>query len=126
MDNKTRERKSKNKKLVRAKKLTGIKQEKDRSKNVVQLRGRISGERREKSLPTGDTVVEFRLIVKRDDQGFDTFDIGVRKAGLRKLAKSMHEQEWVEIAGVIRRRFWNSPSGLASRWHVEAREMARI
>ena len=100
--------------------------EKDWSLNQVKLRGRISGEKREKVLPSGDSVLEFRLVVKRDDDGYDTLDIAAWKAAIRKRALALADQEWVEVTGVIRRRFWNSPGGLSSRWQVEARELVRL
>ena len=103
-----------------------VQSEKDRSLNQVKLRGRISGEKREKVLPSGDSVLEFRLVVKRDDDGYDTLDIAAWKATIRKRALALADQEWVEITGVIRRRFWNSPGGLSSRWQVEARELVRL
>ena len=103
-----------------------VQSEKDRSLNQVKLRGRISGERREKVLPSGDSVLEFRLVVKRDDDGYDTLDIAAWKAAIRKRALALADQEWVEVTGVIRRRFWNSPGGLSSRWQVEARELVRL
>ena len=89
-----------------------VQSEKDQSLNQVKLRGRISGEKREKVLPSGDSVVEFRLVVKRDDDGYDTLDIAAWKATIRKRALALNDQEWVEVIGVIRRRFWNSPGGL--------------
>ena len=49
----------------------------DFSLNDVLLRGRISQAAIEKELPSGDKVVEFRLIITRDKQsGVDTLDIG--------------------------------------------------
>ena len=103
-----------------------VQSEKDRSLNLVKLRCRISGEKREKVLPSGDSVLEFRLVVKRDDDGYDTLDIAAWKAAIRKRALALADQEWVEVTGVIRRRFWNSPGGLSSRWQVEARELVRL
>jgi single-strand DNA-binding protein len=103
-----------------------VQSEKDRSLNQVKLRGRISGEKREKVFPSGDSVLEFRLVVKRDDDGYDTLDIAAWKAAIRKRALALADQEWVEVTGVIRRRFWNSPGGLSSRWQVEARELVRL
>ena len=103
-----------------------VQSEKDRSLNQVKLRGRISGEKREKVLPSGDSVLEFRLVVKRDDDGYDTLDIAAWKAAIRKRALALADQEWVEVTDVIRRRFWNSPGGLSSRWQVEARELVRL
>jgi single-strand DNA-binding protein len=101
--------------------------EDDYSLNDVLLRGRVSQEAVEKVLPSGDKVVEFRLIVSRDKQaGVDTLDIGSWSAKSRRTALSLVPDEWVEISGSIHRRFWSSPSGLASRWQVEAAEISRI
>ena len=51
--------------------------EEDYSLNDLLLRGRVSQEAIEKELPSGDKVVEFRLIVSREKQsGVDTLDIG--------------------------------------------------
>jgi len=96
-------------------------------KNRVELAGRVSGEPSEKTLPSGDVVAEFRLIIDRDDrEGVDTLDVAVWKANLRKRALSLEAEEWIGIKGVLRRRFWKSSTGIASRWQVEAREIERI
>jgi single-strand DNA-binding protein len=101
--------------------------EEDYSLNDVLLRGRVSQEAVEKELPSGDKVVEFRLIVSRDKQpGVDTLDIGAWSAKSRRAALSLAADEWIEISGSIHRRFWSGPSGLASRWQVEALEISRI
>lgn len=58
-------------------------------KNRVELAGRVSGEPSEKTLPSGDVVAEFRLVIDRDDrEGVDTLDVAVWKAQLRKRALS--------------------------------------
>ena len=99
----------------------------DLSKNSVFLIGRVSGDAEEKELPSGDKVVEFRLVVARDNRdGYDTFDIAVWKSMLRKRALSLDEEEWLEVKGVLRRRFWRQGPGVASRWQVEGRELNRI
>ena len=101
--------------------------EEDYSLNDVLLRGRVSQEAIEKQLPSGDKVVEFRLIVTRDRQsGVDTLDIAAWSAKSRRSALSLVADEWVEISGSIHRRFWSGPAGLASRWQVEAVEISRI
>jgi single-strand DNA-binding protein len=101
--------------------------EEDCSLNDVLLRGRVSKQAVEKELPSGDKVVEFRLIVSRDKQaGVDTLDIGSWSAKSRRTALSLAPDEWVEISGSIHRRFWSGPAGLASRWQVEAVEISRI
>ena len=112
-------------KKVRSKKIDEI--EEEYSLNDVLLRGRVSQEAIEKQLPSGDKVVEFRLIVSRDRQsGVDTLDIASWSAKSRKSALSLVADEWVEISGSIHRRFWSGPAGLASRWQVEAVEISRI
>ena len=101
--------------------------EEDYSLNDVVLRGRVSQEAIEKVLPSGDKVVEFRLIVTRDKQlGVDTLDIASWSAKSRRTALSLTPDEWIEVSGSIHRRFWSSPKGLASRWQVEAVEITRI
>jgi single-strand DNA-binding protein len=99
----------------------------DHSLNDLLLRGRVSAEATTKELPSGDKVVEFRLIVSRAErEGVDTLDIAAWSAKSRKTALSLKADQWVEISGSIHRRFWQSPGGLASRWQVEAIEISRL
>jgi single-strand DNA-binding protein len=101
--------------------------EEDYSLNDVLLRGRVSKAAIEKELPSGDKVVEFRLIVSREKQpGVDTLDIASWSAKSRRTALTLNPDEWIEITGSIHRRFWSAPTGLASRWQVEALEISRI
>jgi len=93
----------------------------------VNLVGRISESAKEKTLPSGDVLVEFRLIIERDDrEGVDTLDIATWPAQLKKRALKLEEDQWVGVKGVLRRRFWKTPTGVASRWQVEAREITRL
>ena len=99
----------------------------DLSLNDLLLRGRVSAPATVKELPSGDKVVEFRLIVSRIDRdGVDTLDIAAWSGKTRKTALSLKSEEWVEVSGSIHRRFWQSPSGLASRWQIEAAEISRL
>lgn len=99
----------------------------DFSRNQVELCGRVSGVPQERELPSGDKVVEFRLIVTRESRsGVDTLDIGAWSAKARRKCTSLKEGEWIEISGSIHRRFWQAPQGVASRWQVEASEISRI
>ena len=99
----------------------------DFSLNDLVLRGRVSQEAVEKELPSGDKVVEFRLIVTREKQsGVDTLDIGAWSSKARRTALTLTPDQWVEVSGSIHRRFWSGPTGLASRWQVEAVEITRI
>ena len=95
--------------------------------NDVLLRGRVSSMGVEKELPSGDKVVEFRIVIARSDElGFDAIDISAWSSKLRRSASSLKTEEWVEISGSIKRRFWRGATGLASRWQIDASEITRL
>jgi single-strand DNA-binding protein len=95
--------------------------------NEVLLIGRCSAPGIEKELPSGDKVVEIRVIVGRDDrEGYDTFDVALWSSVLRRRGLSLKEDEWIEVKGPLRRRFWRVGAIPASRWQVEGRELRRI
>jgi single-strand DNA-binding protein len=99
--------------------------------NEVLLVGRVSAPASLKELPSGDKVVEFRVIVdRRSSRGkkreVDTLDIAAWSASARKSALSVKAEEWIEVQGAVRRRFWQAPHGLASRWQVEALSITRL
>jgi len=99
----------------------------DHSLNDLLLRGRVSAPATSKELPSGDKVVEFRVIVTRSErEGVDTLDIAAWSAKCRKTALSLKPDEWIEISGSITRRFWQSPTGVASRWQIAAEEIVRL
>jgi single-strand DNA-binding protein len=98
--------------------------------NEVLLVGRVSAPATARELPSGDKVVEFRIIVDRKARGkkreVDTLDIAAWSASARKSALSVKGQEWIEVQGAVRRRFWQAPGGLASRWQVEALTITKL
>ena len=115
------------KKKIAKKKEFSESEEIDLSLNDLLLRGRVSALATTKELPSGDKVVEFRLIVTRENrEGVDTLDIAAWSTKSRKTALSLAPDEWVEISGAVHRRFWQSPGGLASRWQVEAIDILRL
>ena len=96
----------------------------DQSRNTVLLRGRVSALAGERTLPSGDKVSEFRLIVNRSaGDGVDTLEVAAWKSALRNRAAKLQPNDWVEVSGEIRRRFWRGAAGLASRWQIEASEI---
>ena len=114
-------------KKVKKKKVVLEVEDEDFSLNDLLLRGRISAAALEKELPSGDKVVEFRLIVSRERRdGVDTLDIGAWSAKSRRIALSLKPDEWVEVSGAIHRRFWSGAAGIASRWQVVTNEIKRI
>ncbi len=99
--------------------------------NEVFLVGRVTSLAVEKVLPSGDKVVEFRVVIGRaksrgTKKEVDTLDIAAWSASARKAALAVKIDSWVQVSGAVRRRFWRAPTGLASRWQVEASEVLRL
>jgi len=99
--------------------------------NEVRLVGRVTSLAIEKELPSGDKVVEFRVVIGRGKirngkKEVDSLDIAAWSARARKAALAVKIDTWVEVKGSVRRRFWRAPTGLASRWQVEASEVVRL
>jgi single-strand DNA-binding protein len=73
------------------------------------------------------TMWLFRIVVPRKTRdGVDTLDIAAWTSKTRRTGLTLKSEEWVEISGAIRRRFWQAPGGLASRWQIEASTISRI
>ncbi len=111
--------------------------------NEVYLVGRVGAPAVARDLPSGDKVVEFRVIVDRKTgnsrkrasglaksvrikREVDTLDIAAWSASSRREALRIRTDDWIEIRGSVRRRFWQAPQGLASRWQVEAIAITRL
>lgn len=99
--------------------------------NEVFLVGRVTSLAVEKILPSGDKVVEFRIVIGRkvskgSKKEVDALDIAAWSAKSRRAALALKIDTWVEITGSVRRRFWRAPTGLASRWQVEASDVVRL
>jgi single-strand DNA-binding protein len=99
--------------------------------NEVRLVGRVTSLAVEKELPSGDKVVEFRVVIGRGKmrngkKEVDSLDIAAWSAKARRAALAVKIDSWIEVKGSVRRRFWRAPTGLASRWQVEASEVVRL
>ena len=102
--------------------------------NEVYLVGKLSGEPIERELPSGDVLLAWRLVVQRAaaDRGLsktahDTLPCFTMRAGVRRSVASWNAGDLVEVEGVLRRRFWRTPSGAeASKCEVEARSVKRL
>lgn len=104
-----------------------VSEELDYSLNDCLLRGRVSAPATDRELPSGEHLVEFRLIITRAErEGVDTLDIAAWSPKNRRSALSLKAGEWIEVSGSVHRRFWQGPAGLASRWQIEAKSISRL
>ena len=102
--------------------------------NEVIVGGRISGSPEQRELPSGDTVVQLRLVVPRSGSRaaaarggatVDTIDVACWTKALQRRAVRLKPGDLVMVRGALRRRFWRSPAGPASRYEVEATALDR-
>lgn len=95
--------------------------------NYIKLCGHVSGIPELRTLPSGDEIVTFRVVVPRAEEGrVDTIDCQVSTAALRRKVLKINDSSEVEVEGSLHRRFWRGPSGLASRYEVEVRTLQRL
>ena len=104
------------------------------SVNEVLVGGRVSGAPEQRELPSGDTVVQLRLVVPRpasrpgaarSGATVDTIDVACWTKALQRRAVRLKPGDLVTVRGALRRRFWRSPAGPASRYEVEAMTLTR-
>ena len=92
--------------------------------NTVRLVGRVGAEATETDLPSGDTISSFRVIVARPEghgstQRVDTLDCTAWTSRVRRSARTWRKDDLVEIEGAVRRRFFATATGRASRVDIE-------
>jgi len=107
----------------------------DHPVNQVLLTGRLSGEPEARELPSGDTVVLLRVVVPRVETSgrraeapssrVDTIDVACWARAVQRRALRLGDGDAVRVAGALRRRFWRTPGGAASRYEVEATSVLR-
>lgn len=93
--------------------------------NEVVLRGRISGDPLVRELPSGSTLVSFRVVLVRErtpmtassKQVSDWVECSAWGARVRKQAQIWRDGDHVEVRGSLRRRFFRV--GADSRSSVE-------
>lgn len=99
-----------------------------RPRNEVLLVGRVSAAPEERTLPSGDVLLSWRVVVDRAPSNraaapravtVDVVDCVAWAAGPRRTAGSWALGDVVQVEGALRRRFWRAPGGAASRYEVE-------
>jgi len=97
--------------------------------NEVRLVGRVSGPPESRELPSGDTVVQLRVVVGRPPSDrktqVDTIDVSCWTPVARRSALRQHEGDVVEVSGALRRRFYRAGASTQSRYEVEASAVRR-
>lgn len=96
------------------------------SVNTVELAGRVSGDPEARVLPSGDDLVTLRLVVARAKGGpVDTIDLACWSRSARRSAARLTDGDHVHVVGSLRRRFFRTPGGAASRYEVEVTTLSR-
>lgn len=106
--------------------------------NEVALVGRVSAPAEERTLPSGDVLVTWRVILDRPPtrravpEGVkvptvDVIDCVAWTSGVRRTAAGFGAGDVVRVEGALRRRFWRGGGGgLASKHEVEVRATRRL
>ncbi|USQ77931.1 single-stranded DNA-binding protein [Ornithinimicrobium cryptoxanthini] len=111
------------------------------TRNTVHLVGRVSWGPESRVMPSGDEVVQLRVVVPRprarsrsaptgEPPGkartqVDAIEVACWSARTRAAAKRLTVDDMVEVEGGLHRRFFATGAGRASRYEVEARALRR-
>lgn len=102
--------------------------------NVVTLVGRVTAAPVERTLPSGDVLVSFRLSVRRrrtpmargSKQATDWVDCVAVGGRCRRSVAGWAVGDEVRVEGALRRRFYRGSSGAVTRLEVEALSARRL
>jgi single-strand DNA-binding protein len=100
-------------------------------RNDVVLRGRISAPAELRTLPSGDPLLTFRLVVRRPEprargQSVDVLTCITYDRGLQRRAALWQPGDVVEVQGALQRRFWRTGGGTASVCEVNCRRGRKV
>ncbi|HVF05845.1 MAG TPA: single-stranded DNA-binding protein [Frankiaceae bacterium] len=102
-------------------------------RNEVTLAGRLPAAAEERTLPSGDVLVSFRVVVARPPArpaargpAVDAIDCVAWSAPARRTVLGWAAGDAVEVTGALRRRFWRAGGGAASRTEVEVLKARRV
>lgn len=91
--------------------------------NEVRLIGRVSQAPEERVLPSGDRLWTFRVVVPRPASSgrtvVDALECAAWSSRARRSVATWQPDDVVEVIGAVRRRFFRTASGAASRVEVE-------
>jgi single-strand DNA-binding protein len=92
--------------------------------NQVKLQGRVSRDPERRTLPSGDEMWTFMVVVPRPPggrsrQSVDAIDCVVWGGRIRTQVSGWAADDVVEVSGPLRKRFYQGGGGAASRVEVE-------
>ena len=94
--------------------------------NTVTLVGRVSAAPDLRDLPSGDRLVTLRVVVDRPPERgstkrvVDVIDVACWSKRTQRTATSLAPDDSIRVEGSLRRRFFATGAGRASRYEVEA------
>ncbi len=105
--------------------------------NTVVLIGKLAGRPADRTLPSGDVLVTWRVVVRRPASSrrppdgvrltsVDTIDCASWRGDVRRTVVGWSDGDRVRIEGSLRRRFWRTAAGVASRCEVEVMRVRRL
>jgi single-strand DNA-binding protein len=109
----------------------------DEPVNEVLIRGRVSGDPRERELPSGDSIVSIRVVVPRPTTrrrppgagarvGVDTFECVAWLRRHQQAVRRLTDGDHVLVTGALRRRFWRAGAAVASLVEIEVASVRRL
>ncbi|MGY1857217.1 single-stranded DNA-binding protein [Modestobacter sp. SYSU DS0290] len=100
-------------------------------RNDVVLRGRLSAPPELRPLPSGDTLLLFKLVVRRENPRpraprSDVLTCVSTAPTLLRYAAAWRADDVVEVEGSLQRRFWRTPTGTAVAYEVSCRRGRKL
>jgi single-strand DNA-binding protein len=100
-------------------------------RNDVVLRGRVSAPADIRTLPSGDPLLTFRLVVRRPEprargQSVDVLTCITYDRALQRRIALWQPGDVVEVEGALQRRFWRTGTGTASVCEVNCRRGRKV
>jgi len=100
-------------------------------RNDVVLRGRLSAPPELRPLPSGDTLLVLKLVVRRENPRprgprSDVITCVSLVPAVLRYASAWTPDDVVEVEGSLQRRFWRTPTGTAVAYEVNCRRGRKV
>lgn len=94
--------------------------------NLVDLIGEVSEVPTEVTLPSGEEIIEIRLVVSPTGSSKSSLDVTVRDRSLMRRARGLKAGNTIAVQGELRRRFWRSGGSISTRLDIEADSLEKV